>query len=174
MLTQSPQVDNPALSTDLSQPTATQSKATQATATQPIVTQGAVADPSVNFAVAQALASSLRKIDSRWMKASRQGERVWYQGGEPYFDMVFELADQTVCWFQMTLRGKAISWSPAGIQTAETDELEISVVDHYATSKSLYDRAVIDHAFVRLVKDILRSRPDEALFKTMHAILEEA
>lgn len=174
MLTQSPQIDTPASSTDLSKSPATQPMATAPRATPPIVTGSAVAEPSINLAVAQALGGSLRKIDSRWMKASRQGERVWYQGGEPYFDMVFELADQTICWFQMTLRGKAISWSPAGIQTAETDELEISVFDHYATSKSLYGSAAIDRAFVRLVKDILSSRPDEALFKTMHAVLEEA
>lgn len=174
MLAQSPQVGDPTLSTDLSKSTVTQPMVTQPATGQPAVTDRTLADPSVNFSVAQALASSLRKIDSRWMKASGQGERVWFQGGEPYFDVVFELADQAICWFQMTLRGKAISWSPAGIQTAETDELEISVFDHYATTKSLYNSAVIDQAFVSLVKAILVSRPEEPLFQTMHAVLDKA
>ncbi|MEO0457969.1 MAG: hypothetical protein AAF152_15505, partial [Cyanobacteria bacterium P01_A01_bin.114] len=67
----------------------------------------------------------------------------------------------------------AISWSPTGIQTAETDELEYSGFDHYATSKRIHDQAVVDQAFVSLAKAILGSRPNEPLFRTIHAVLEE-
>lgn len=39
------------------------------------------------------LAESLRCINTNLMKAGNAatGQRVWYQGGEPYFDVVFEL-----------------------------------------------------------------------------------
>lgn len=132
----------------------------------------------------QALGRSLRRIDGTLMKGGdeKAGQRVWFQGGEPYFDVVIETACQDIhetfpeCvnWCQFTLRGKVLLWrrDPARLQTGETEELDMPpMVNHYAASKTIRDGASLDHAFVDLVTAILKSRQDNPLLLEMGKIL---
>lgn len=125
------------------------------------------------------LGASLRRINQNLMKAGDKpnSTRVWYQGKEPYFDVLFELEHDRIVWFQLTLRGKVLSWSEqqAGIRTGETDELDIPPdVAYYAASKTIRDGGNVDQTFVEIVKGILASRPDDDLFQTMLTLLNQA
>lgn len=130
------------------------------------------------------LAASLRRIDTGLMKAgdAAQGHRVWYQGGEPYFDVVFELAAETVSpnpsplinWCQFTLRGKVLLWKrdPSRLQTGETEELDVPpMLAYYAASKTIRDGASLDWVFVALVQKLCQAQPDDPLLAQMGEIL---
>lgn len=126
-----------------------------------------------------ALAQSLRPIDTGLMKpgGDRAGQRLWYQGGEPYFDVVLELsADETapIDWCQFTLRGKVLLWKrqPARLQTGETEELDVPpMLAYYAASKTIRDSASLDTSFVALVQQICLARPDQPWLRQMGEIL---
>lgn len=113
-----------------------------------------------------ALGASLRRINPGMMKPSNttQKERVWYQGNEPYFDVTVETVADEMIWFQITLRGKVISWrSPDYLQTGETDELDVPPeVAYYAASKTIRDGESIDWTFVESIRAILAQQPYEA------------
>lgn len=120
------------------------------------------------------LGASLRRIDPRFMKSSQRhpgATRTWYQGKEPYFDLVFETEADQVIWFQITLRGKSLSWDrdqPALLQAGETNELDVPAeVNYYSASKTIEGTADIDHEFLDLVIALLKTRPQEALFADM-------
>ncbi|HEY9880511.1 MAG TPA: hypothetical protein V6D29_18780 [Leptolyngbyaceae cyanobacterium] len=131
----------------------------------------------------QALGQSLRRIDSGLMKGGDEetGQRIWYQGGEPYFDVVLETACQDasdapecINWCQFTLRGKVLLWrrDPARLQTGETEEMDIPpMLAYYAASKTIRDGASLNRAFVDSVTAILQSRPDDPLLLQMGEIL---
>ncbi|MBD2257459.1 hypothetical protein H6G13_07740 [Pseudanabaena sp. FACHB-2040] len=137
----------------------------------------------------QVLAQSLRRIDTGLMKAGAQaGYRLWYQGKEPYFDVVFELAFQAdpqsfldevipehINWCQFTLRGKVLLWQrqPSRLHTGETEELDMPpMLAYYAASKTIRDGASLDRAFVDLAQQIFQARPDEPHLYKMGQILE--
>jgi hypothetical protein len=140
-----------------------------------------------------ALAQSLRRIDMGMMKADpKAGHRLWYQGKEPYFDVVFELATEAAAepsetpgsgvgaeqinWCQFTLRGKVLLWQrqPARLQTGETEELDVPpMLAYYAASKTIRDGASLDQAFINLVQQILQARPDQPHLYTMGQILQQ-
>ncbi len=114
------------------------------------------------------LGASLRAIAPKLLKQSPQeGKiRVWFQGGEPYFDMFFELNNHEITWFQFTLRGKSLSWciNKPLFKTGITNELNIDDVSFYAASKTVKNDHDSDREFIDLVKSILRTRPEEAIF----------
>ncbi|HEY9736312.1 MAG TPA: hypothetical protein V6D06_08520 [Trichocoleus sp.] len=142
------------------------------------------------------LAQSLRRINTDLMKAgsASAGQRVWYQGGEPYFDIVFELpvAQQDHSsspnsasaetpenllpnWCQFTLRGKVLLWTrqPFRLHTGETEELDVPpMLAYYAASKTIRDGAHLDSDFVNLVQQICQARPDQPLLAQLGQILE--
>lgn len=126
-----------------------------------------------------ALAQSLRPIDTGLMKPGddRAGQRLWYQGGEPYFDVVLELAAgeaAQIDWCQFTLRGKVLLWQrqPARLQTGETEELDVPpMLAYYAASKAIRDGASLDTSFVALVRQICLARPDQPWLHQMGEIL---
>jgi hypothetical protein len=91
--------------------------------------------------------------------------RVWYQGNEPYFDVTVEMLGETITWFQITLRGRVISWRPPNyLHTGETDELDVPPeVAYYAASKTIRDGAQIDWSLVAAIQAILAQRPEDPL-----------
>ncbi|MBK1986036.1 hypothetical protein A0J48_000460 [Sphaerospermopsis aphanizomenoides BCCUSP55] len=114
------------------------------------------------------LGASLRAIEPKLLKQSSQKgiERIWFQGGEPYFDIFFELNNQEITWFQFTLRGQSLSWciEQPILKTGITNELNIDDVSFYAASKIVKNDRDRDQEFVNLVKSILQTRPEEAIF----------
>lgn len=126
-----------------------------------------------------ALGSSLRQINPGLMKSGEGAEpkrRFWYQGNEPYFDVTVEETDDTITWFQITLRSKVVSWRHPQTQllTGETDELDVPPeVAYYAASKTIRDGAATNWPFVETVRDILAQRPEEAVLKTVKTMLDE-
>ncbi len=114
------------------------------------------------------LAASLQEIEPGILKKGykKGANRVWYQGEEAYFDVFFELINDEIVWFQFTLRGRSLSWDKdkSGWQTGNTDELKIDDVSFYAASKTIESDNAIDWGFVNLVKLILATRSDKAVF----------
>ncbi|MEO0967926.1 MAG: hypothetical protein AAFX80_06160 [Cyanobacteria bacterium J06639_18] len=120
------------------------------------------------------LGASLQEIEPGILKKGhKQGAtRVWYQGEEPYFDVFCELINDEIVWFQFTLRGKSVSWDKdkSGWQTGNTDELKINDVSFYAASKTIDNDSAIDWEFINLVKLILTTRTDQAVFVKVLAL----
>ncbi|MEA5616743.1 hypothetical protein VB711_02650 [Cronbergia sp. UHCC 0137] len=114
------------------------------------------------------LGASLRAIEPKLLKQSQiQGNlRIWFQGGEPYFDVFFELSNNEITWFQFTLRGKSLSWhnkSPI-LQTGITNEFNLDDGGCYAASKILENDDISDLEFINLVKSIFQVRAEEEIF----------
>lgn len=125
-----------------------------------------------------ALGQSLRKIGAGYLKpgTSPGKTRIWYQGKEAYFDIHGEMEADQIDWFQLTLRGKSLIWNRQRqlLRTGTTNELDVPPeVAYYAASKTIKDDAVLDNAFVNLVKSILATRPDELLLQQMLVLLEQ-
>ncbi len=114
------------------------------------------------------LGLSLRAIDQKILKQSHKlgTNRIWFQGGEPYFDVFFELVNDEIVWFQFTLRGKSLSWNrkKSEFQTANTNELNIDDVSFYAASKTMENHSQSDVEFINLVKSIFQIRREEPIF----------
>jgi hypothetical protein len=114
------------------------------------------------------LGASLRAIEPKILKPCQQddGVRIWLQGGEPYFDIFFELKNSEIIWFQFTLRGKSLSWHNhnSSLQTGVTNELNVDDVSFYAASKLIENDDISDWEFINLVKAILQTRGDEEIF----------
>ena len=124
------------------------------------------------------LGASLRPIDADWMKPAETDtdkKRLWYQGQEPYFDVFIEMIGNDITWFQVTLRGKVLSWrSPNSLQTGETDELDVPPeVAYYAASKTIRDGAAIDWPFVQRLQTILAQQADDSTLAQLSQILEQ-
>lgn len=124
-----------------------------------------------------ALGMSLRQISQNLMKSGGETpkqQRIWYQGREPYFDVTIETADDTITWFQVTLRGKVVSWRhpQVHLQTGETDELDVPAdVAYYAASKTIRDGATINWPFVESVQKILAQRSDDTMLAAVSELL---
>jgi len=114
------------------------------------------------------LGASLRAIEPKLLKQSEEEgtHKIWFQGGEPYFDIFLELKNDQIIWFQFTLRGKSLSWDSniAILQTGITNELNIDDVSFYAASKTVKNDNKSDLEFVNLVKSILQTREEEEIF----------
>jgi hypothetical protein len=122
------------------------------------------------------LGASLRQIDQRLLTpAKEQGTtRIWYQGGEPYFDVFVELRQGKIEWFQFTLRGKSISWNRqvSSWQTGLTNEMRADDVTFYPASKLIESDRKIDVEFVKLARSILQTRMGEEIFDQMLELFE--
>ena len=123
------------------------------------------------------LSASLRAINPNLMKSAEgtpDKRRVWYQGNEPYFDVTIETLEKEITWFQVTLRGKVISWRPPDhLQTGETDELDVPPeVAYYAASKTIRDGEKINWALVKSIQAIMAQRPDDDLLTQVSDILK--
>lgn len=127
--------------------------------------------PMFDFSEAQALGNSLRQV-----RQSLKPGRVWYYGQETYFDLLFDLDEQAISWFQLTLRGRSLTWSRRSnnIRTGYTNELDLTPALEYPASKTIQDQQHADPEFVEFVKRILSTRPNESLFCQMLSILDDA
>ncbi|MDY6785309.1 MAG: hypothetical protein SW833_22635 [Cyanobacteriota bacterium] len=122
------------------------------------------------------LGASLREIDRALLtNESKRGDvRLWYQGGEPYFDLFVELEEEEVIWFQLTLRGRVLSWkksafrdlkSPfSGWHTGRTNELQTDDVAFYSASKTIEHDRQLDRDFAQLVRAIMETRAGDPIF----------
>ncbi|MBE9116046.1 hypothetical protein IQ249_09080 [Lusitaniella coriacea LEGE 07157] len=128
--------------------------------------------PSVARNEIDQLGASLRRIDQKLLASETHlgGERVWYQGGEPYFDLFVELHQEQILWFQMTLRGSVLSWKRTdgeengAWQTGKTNELKTDDVSFYAASKLIERDREPNRAFLELARDILKTRAGDDIF----------
>lgn len=114
------------------------------------------------------LGASLRAIEPKLLKPCHQEDRVriWFQGGEPYFDVFLELKNDDIIWFQFTLRGRSLCWNSNNtrFETGITNELSIDDVSFYAASKIIDNDGTSDLEFINLVESILQTRADEEIF----------
>ncbi|NEP12085.1 MAG: hypothetical protein F6K14_18120 [Symploca sp. SIO2C1] len=122
----------------------------------------------INHKEITALGASLRQIDQKLLTPTTQKDstRVWYQGGEPYFDLFVELRQGKIEWFQLTLRGKSLSWhlQPDSWQTGTTNELHTDDLTFYSASKLIESNGQLDWEFIQLVRSILQTRAGEPFF----------
>jgi hypothetical protein len=125
------------------------------------------------------LGQSLRQINPAWTHPSNltTGERIWYQGQEPYFDIVLEIQGDTISWVQFTLRGQVLSWQAKTnrITTGETEELDIPPpVAFHAASRWIRsgDRFNVD--FVKLAITILKTHPSDTHLARTAALLSQS
>lgn len=113
------------------------------------------------------LGNSLREIDRKLTPAKKDGtKRIWFQGGEPYFDVFIELRDNSIEWFQFTLRGESLSWNNQrpGWQTGKTNEMRVDDVTFYSASKLIQSDNNPNFAFIELARSILQTRAGEEIF----------
>ena len=122
------------------------------------------------------LGSSLQKIDQTLIRSDQSSgvTRLWYQGREPYFDVVFELQNHDLVWFQFTLRGKSLSWNQKSktIQTGMTNERQVNDTTYYSGSKLIQTNHTVDQNFVLLVRAILQTRIGEPVFDQALTLLD--
>ncbi len=135
-------------------------------------------DAAMNKNEITVLGESLRQIDRKILKSGQENgaARIWYQGGEPYFDVFFELKDDQIVWFQFTLRGRSLSWDRKrpGIQTGTTNELKMDDLTYYPASKTIETDTEPDSDFVNLVQSILQARAKESIFAKTLILLKQA
>lgn len=118
-----------------------------------------------------ALGASLRQIDQKLLTPAKEKDitRIWYQGGEAYFDMFVEIRQGKIEWIEFTLRGKSISWSSqlSAWKTGVTNEFQADDITFYPASKVIETDKQPDLAFMQLVRSILQTRAGEEIFDQM-------
>ncbi len=123
-----------------------------------------------------ALAFSLRSIDQKLLATAKAAvSRVWYQGGEPYFDLFIELEGEEIRWFQFTLRGRSISWHhyKDGWRTGSTNEGDNLHLHFQPASKLVQLDSQLDQEFIELVWAIVQVRQEEPIFAQLAKMLRE-
>jgi hypothetical protein len=122
------------------------------------------------------LGASLRQINQRLLTPAKEHgtTRVWYQGGEAYFDVFAELRQGEIDWFQFTLRGKSLSWSAQSSrwQTGRTNELRTDDITFYPASKLIESDYQLDWEFIKLTYAILQTRVGDEIFDKMLAVFD--
>jgi hypothetical protein len=115
---------------------------------------------------ARALAATLRKIAPAYVRQDpdRPGTRTRYCGDEPYFDVYLDVDDGKPIWFQLTVRGLSVTWSPdGGTVTGKTNEL--AVADNpFPGSKILTDDRTRNATTIEIARAILDARAGEPHF----------
>ncbi len=123
------------------------------------------------------LAFSLRSINPKLLATAKaEVSRVWYQGGEPYFDLFLELEGEKINWFQFTLRGRSISWHRHrdGWRTGSTNEQHESPhIQFQPASKLVQLDAQLDGEFIALVLAIVQVRQAEPIFAQLAKLFGE-
>lgn len=124
----------------------------------------------------QSLGRSLRPIDRKLLDRDREAgkERIWYQGGEPYFDLFVDLRHDEIEWFQLTLRGQSISWHCQNRQwqTGKTNEFRSDDITFYSASKIVENDRECDREFFDLAREIVGTRRGEALFDKLSQLFQ--
>ncbi len=125
----------------------------------------------------EALGQSLRRINPQLLrKDSSNTTRIWYQGGEPYFDLFVDLWGEEITWFQVTLRGHYLCWrcQGAGWQTGRTNEFQMENPAGYPASKLVDLDEQLDQEFVQWVQMLLATRTDDPLLNRLAAFCQQA
>lgn len=127
-------------------------------------------------ATIQTLGESLSCINPDLMKGGSGGEneRLWYQGSEPYFDILVERDGTDITWFQITLRGRVVSWRSGQtyVQTGETDELDVPMeAANYAASKTIRDGSEVNWPLVKTVQGIVAAGPDDPVLQQLNQLI---
>ena len=127
----------------------------------------------------EALGHSLRPIDPSLMKddGDHPGQRIWYQGREPYFDVIFTTHNDQITWFQFTLRGQVVFWNGREnrLQTGETEELDVPpMLAYYAATKTIRDGANLNRRLVKIAIAVLQARAQDPLCQRMVPLLQTA
>lgn len=123
-----------------------------------------------------ALALSLRSIDQKLLATAKAAvSRVWYQGGESYFDLFLELEGEEISWLQFTLRGRSISWHrhKDGWRTGSTNEGESPHLHFQPASKLVQLDSQLDREFIELVRAIVQVRQEEPIFAQLGKLLRQ-
>lgn len=114
------------------------------------------------------LGASLRAINPHLLRVADDTKvrRVWYQGGEPYFDVFFDVQGEQLVGFHFTLRGQSISWSQASqhLQTGSTNETRVDDTSYYAASKLIQEDRQVNSGFLSLVRSLLQTRSGDPIF----------
>ncbi|MBF2035614.1 MAG: hypothetical protein IGR92_09055 [Leptolyngbyaceae cyanobacterium T60_A2020_046] len=128
----------------------------------------------------QTLGASLRPINPSWMKAEQDEDgthqRLWYQGREPYFDVIIEKTGDTITWFQITLRGRIVSWhkTRSHLLTGETEELDVPPeIAYYAATKGVRDSASVNWSLVKTFQAILAAQAEDPTLSQLAALLAD-
>jgi hypothetical protein len=120
------------------------------------------------------LGRALRRIDDRIVRQDAQGKltRSWFQGPELYLDVFFEEGRDGLEWFQVTLRGRSLTWdrSRGFVVTGHTNELDTDDPLHPA-SKTIATGAGWDGEVVQAVRWMFAARAGEAPFDAASAVL---
>ena len=120
------------------------------------------------------LGRALRRIDDRIVRQDAQGKlkRSWFQGPELYLDVVFEEGSQGLEWFQVTLRGRSLTWDQARgfVVTGHTNELSTNDPLHPA-SKTIASGAGPDREVVQAVRWMFAARAGEPPFDAASTVL---
>jgi hypothetical protein len=131
---------------------------------------------NLDAATIHTLGNSLCFINPALMKggeAVAHSDRIWYQGGEPYFDIIIEKHEEVITWFQITLRGRVLFWNQNQVQTGETDEMDSPpIVAYYAASKTIRDGAKVDWCLVKTFQEIVAVRQEVALLQDLSELLK--
>jgi hypothetical protein len=122
---------------------------------------------------ADALGKSLRRIDGRGIQNGV--ERIWFQGGEPYFDVHLELIAGELDWFQLTFRSRSVTWSRDNghVVTGRTTEGRVEDSPHPG-SKTVQTDGAVDAALVAFARKIVLARGDDGHFERIAGILATA
>ena len=124
------------------------------------------------------LGASLRRINQRLLKAkpnAKEITKVWYQGGEPYFDLFVELQSQHVKWFQFTLRGRSMWWNEqlSSWETGRTNEMQNDENSFHPASAIIEPDPEANMNFIKLTQEILKTRSGEEIFDQMLSLFEK-
>lgn len=130
---------------------------------------------TLNLLEVQALGASLRRIDPRLVMTPESPNtiRLWYQGGEPYFDLFVEQTGSEIEWIQFTLRGQCLSWNRQQSQwiSGYTNEFQVDDLWFYPASKLIKTEAQINQGLMQIMAAILQTRRDEPVFEQILQLL---
>ncbi len=123
------------------------------------------------------LGASLRRINQKLLKtklSQKEITKIWYQGGEPYFDLFVELQDQQIKWLQFTLRGRSMWWNEQlqKWETGRTNEMQTDETNFYPASAIITPDIELNVAFIKLTQAILQTRTGEDIFDKMLVLFE--
>ncbi|MGC4115901.1 MAG: hypothetical protein QM765_15175 [Myxococcales bacterium] len=125
---------------------------------------------------AEELGRGLRRVRDSIQKQESGAEdgakKVWFQGTEPYLDAIFEIGAAGLRWFQVTVRGRSLTWDAQKgfLVTGHTGELAVDGPLAPA-SKTISADVEGDRAVVQAIAWMFAARRDEAPFDSALSVL---
>ena len=128
-------------------------------------------DGAVTSAQLSELAGSLERISQKKLK--HDVVRHWFQGGEPYFDLFFNMLGDRLVWFQFTFRSRSICWNEQApiLRTGVTTDYAMNDVSFYSATKTVHLDEEINEDFLAFSKGIFAARKTEPPFGEILKIL---